>query len=363
MKEVFFGLFVFWSSLGYSFSEKEYKSFLEEQAKDFIKKNNAAGLAIGVYKEAFDLEKPFQKIFCFGQARRSRKINVCETTLFRLGPLAKLFTVFLLLKFEEQGKCKLDDAVEKYFPKTFAFPAYQALKPTLKQLAMELSGLPSKPTIALKTTQVSENEIRVFFKNYKLTRAPGKKYEPSELGYGCLTYLLSRQAKMSYPDILYHEVLEPLGMLDTVSSISFSKTYKLAFGHKGISEVGDLVYQKDGSFFKGVLGWSSTIEDMQKLLSFLLTRKTKSLESIAKTLYKTHYIFPENPVNKLSIGWRVSSLSSERQVPVYFQHVSYQGYDHFIGVIPEVRGGVVILSNSEYSVEDLAKKLLEEFFK
>lgn len=360
MKAVFFVFTALWTILGYGFSENEYKIFLEEQAKEFIKKNNAAGLAIAVYKEAFDLEKPYEKIFCFGQARRSRKISVTENSLFRLGSLAKLFTVFFLLKSDEEGVCKLEDNVEKYFPKTFPFPTYHATKPTLKQLALELSGLPNLPLIPCKLSQVSENEIRTFFNSYKLSRAPGKKYEPSELGYGCLSYLLSRKAKMSYQEAIIKQVLAPLEMKETDASIAFAKTHKLAYGHQGIAEVAEHVYQKDGSFFKGVLGWFSTIEDMQKLLRFLLMKGSKSLESIKKTLFKAEYVFPENPTQKLALGWKITTLSSERQIPLYYQHISYHGYNHYIGVIPEIRGGIVILSNSEYSVEDLAKKLLEE---
>jgi CubicO group peptidase (beta-lactamase class C family) len=363
MKCLFFSLLSLLTVLGHSFSATEYKTFLDEQAKEFIKKNNAAGLAIAIYKEAFDLEKPYEKIFCFGQARRSRKINVSESTIFRLGPLAKLFTVFLLLKFEDQGKCQLEECVDKYFPKTFTFPAYHKTKPTLKQLALELSGLPNQPSLPVNLSQVSENEIRSFFTSYKLLRAPGKKYEPSELGYSCLSYLLSRSGKTSYKDAIIKEILQPLGMTETHATVAFSKTHKLAIGHKGIAEVAEHLYQKDGSFFKSILGWNSTIEDMQKLLRFLIAKNSQGLEVIKKNLYKIEYVFLENPTQKLSLGLKVAPLSPERQVALYHQHISYHGYDHFIGVIPEMRVGVVILSNTEYSVADIAKKLLEETFK
>jgi len=363
MKGMYLAFFIFFRILGFSFSESEYKVFVEEKAKEFIKKNNAAGLAIAIYKETLDRDKPYEKTFCFGQARRSRKINVSESTLFRLGPLGKLFTVFLLLKYEHLGKLKLEDLVDKYFPKTFVLPSYNTVKPTLKDVALELSALPSMPALSLKASQISEIEVKSFFKNHKLLRAPGKKYEPSDLGYACLIYLLSRQAKNSYPDMLRQEILGPLGMLETDAYIPFSKTYKLALGHKGISEVGELFYQKDGSFLKGVLGWSSTIEDMQKLLSFLLGKKIANLESIKPRLFKIEYVFPQNPANKLSFGLRAEPLSTQQQVSYFYQHISYQGYDHFLGVIPSMGAGLVILSNSEYSVADLAKQLLEEFFK
>lgn len=362
MKAIFQLLWFFWPFFLLSFSENEYKSFLEDQCREFLKKNNSAGLAVAVYKEAFDLEKPYEKVFCFGQARRSRKINVSESTLFRLGGLGKLFTLFLLMHSEKQGLCKLEDKVDSYFPKTFTFPSYQSEKPSLRQLALELASLPNLPTIPLKVTQATEMEIRTFFKNFKLPRAPGKKYEPSELGYSCLGYLLGRIGKTSCCERIQQEVLKPLGMKETVSSIPFSKAYKLAYGHRGIGEVSEQQYHKDGSFFKSILGWSSTIEDMQLVLKSMLKKNNTQFDAIVTTLYKPQYTFPENPANKLSLGFKITPLSSKHQVPLYFQHVSYQGYDHFIGLVPEIRGGVVILSNSEYGTLELGKKLLEAFF-
>ena len=358
MKGVFLLFLIFLQTQGYSFSEARYKACLEEQAKDFIKKNNSAGLAIAVYKEALDLEKPYEKMFCFGQARRSRKMQVLESTIFRLGSLSKLFTVLVLLKYEKEGRLKLEEGVHKYFPKTFVFPAYQSTTPTLKQLVLELSGLPCFPTLPLKTSNISEIDVRNFFKNYKLSRQPGKKYEPSDLGYSCLNYLLGRMDKTSYIQIVDKELLKPLDMQDTALDISCSKAYRLAVGHKGIAEVADHVFQKDGSFFKSTLGWSSSIDDMQKLLRFLLSKN-----SMLSALYKADYVFEDNTFNKLSLGWKITPLSTERQIPLYFQHVSYQGYDHFIGVLPESREGIVILSNSSYSVIELAKKLLVELGK
>jgi CubicO group peptidase (beta-lactamase class C family) len=163
--------------------------------------------------------------------------------------------------------------------------------------------------------------------------------------------------------MLRQEILGPLGMHETHAYIPFSNAYKLALGHKGISEVGELFYQKDGSFLKGVLGWSSTIEDMQKLLNFLLGKKVPNLEPIKPHLFKIEYAFPQNPANKLSFGLQAAPLSLQQQVSCFYQHISYQGYDHFLGIIPSVGAGLVILSNSDYSVAELAKQLLEECFK
>lgn len=341
------------------FSEIEFKNQLEALAQTYLKQNNAAGLAIAVVKNSFDMEKPYKKNFCFGYSKRSQKAPIKEFTLFRIGALSKTLLAATLMQCVQEKKLSLEDSISKYLPKTFAIPKYHDSEIKLIDLAMHTSSLPSTPTMPMKLYEVSEVDIENYFRNYKLPRIPGKKYEGSDLGYSVMAHLLTRVEKASYGILLSQKILKPLEMNETYFSIPLVKMNHLATGYKGIAEVGDLFVDRDGSFFKPCRGVVSTIEDLGKWLSFLLKENPSCLEGCLKLIYATTYTLPDNPLKKRVPGFRVEALSFKNSLTTYREEGIYQGFSQAIAFIPATKTGVVILSNTEYSVEALATTLLE----
>lgn len=359
MKVVCWFFFIGWISSCWSFSEGDYKEFLQHEIRAFLKKNNGAGCAVYVYKESLELEKPFEKIQVLGLSKRSQNLNLTESSLFRLGPLSKIFTILTLLKLEADALCDLKEPMETYFPKAFILPSHPKKKPTVKDVALELSGLPALPTIPLKTYQASEVDIRSYFKKLSLPRIPGIKYEPSTLGMSCLCYMCAKVKKKSFEAVVKEAVLDPLSLSQTYLSLPLAKLNKLTCGYHGIVEISNLAYERDGSFFKPAVGFFSTIEDLSFCLKFFLKKRVSSLEPLLKEIYKSHYVFPHSPSEKLTYCFKIAPLSSHLALSTYSLTSSYPGYEHYFAFIPELKCGIVILSNSEYSVEALGEKLLE----
>ena len=344
---------------GCSFSEVEFKEQLESHVQTYLKQHNATGLAITVVKNSFDVEKPYQKKFCFGYSRRSTKAPVKEFTLFRIGALSRTFLAALLMQCAVEKKLFLEEPISRYLSKTFATPKYHNDEIKLIDLSLHTSSLPSVPTIPMKLYEASEIDIENYFRKYKLPRAPGKKYEDSDLGYSLIAHILSRLEKVSYATLLSYKILCPLEMNETYYSIPLSKMNHLATGYKGIGEIGDTFIDREGSFFKPCRGLISNIDNLSKWLLFLLKEKPSSLDGSLKLIYNTLYTLPDNPLKKRSPGFRVEALSFKTSLITYRENGIYQGFSHAIAFIPTTKTGVIILSNTEYEVDSLATTLLE----
>src|SRR6476620_11747935 len=72
---------------------------------------------------------------------------------FRIGSITKMFTAVMILQLVEEGKLKLNDTLDKFFPQ---IP--NARKITLAQILAHRSGIPtSRPTS--KTDPVTKDEL------------------------------------------------------------------------------------------------------------------------------------------------------------------------------------------------------------
>lgn len=342
----------------YGFSEGDIKEKIELYAKDYLKQNNGAGLAIAVIKNSFDKEEPYQKIFCFGYSRRAQKNSIKESTLFRLGSLSKTFTAALFASFLEEKKITLEESAAHYLPKTFVLPTYHKQFFNIADLLMNISALPNMPTIPMRHYYVSWVEIENYFRKYKLSQPPGKKYEKSDLGYALLGHIATRIAKMSYEQVLEERILKPLDLKDTYYSLPLSKMSRLATGYRGITVVGEHLLDREGSFFKTCRGMIGSIQDVKRWLAFFLKVEKSSLDPCLKHLYKSGYSFPDE-FTREAPGWRIEPLSHRRALPTYHEEGIYQGFSHCMAFIPDTKTGVAILSNTEYDVKSLALAILE----
>ena len=188
-----------------------------------MKKNNTAGLSIGVLKASFDVEKPFDHIYKFGDAQKFPQITIKESTVFRLGRASHLFLGILFAKALSENKIKLQDKASKYLPKSIVLPSYHGEDITLEHLAFHLSSLPDQPTTILKRYQVSSQEINTYLKTYKLPKKPGTVFTESDLGYSLLALALEKTYKDHIDRIYSESLFKPLNM--TMTSLKERKEH------------------------------------------------------------------------------------------------------------------------------------------
>jgi D-alanyl-D-alanine-carboxypeptidase/D-alanyl-D-alanine-endopeptidase len=279
-------------------------------------------------------------------------------TVFEIGSITKVFTSTLLSDMVERGEVRLDDPISKYLPKHVRVPASKGREITLADLATQSSGLPRLPTnlrpasIANPYASYTVENLYEFLSSYTLTRDIGSQYEYSNLGVGLLAHVLSLRAGKSYETLLKERVLLPLGMTETGIRLTPPMESRMA---QGFNAEGTRMSRWDFLVIEGAGALRSTAGDMVKFLAASLDSTSMPLGSVmART--RRSWRPADRPGNSIGLGWHIVDVFGSS---LTWHNGGTGGYRAFIGLDAARSRGLVILTNSTVSPDDIGFHLLE----
>jgi CubicO group peptidase (beta-lactamase class C family) len=189
-----------------------------------------------------------------------------------------------------------------------------------------------------------------FLSNYKLTRDPGAKYDYSNLGVGLLGHVLALKAGMDYDTLLRTRITRPLNMNDTAMVPTPEMQQNLAPGHDDrLRPAPGLIMEVMA--FAGAI--RSNADDMLTFLAANMGFTKTPLEPAMKKMLKVRKEASSGV--EIGLGWHVI-LSSPEMV---CHNGGTNGYHAFLGYEPRRKVGVVVLTNSTNSTDDLARRILD----
>ena len=282
-------------------------------------------------------------------------------TVFEIGSITKTFTASMLADMVRTRDVALDDAVSSLLPKGVIVPERNGRQITLLDLATQSSGLPSLPDnfkpndtenpYADYTTQ----QLYAFLGAYQLPRDIGSKYEYSNMGVALLGQALANRARMDYEALVTTRVLAPLGMRDTRITLTPEMQSRLAPAHK---ENGSVAKNWDLPVFAGAGALRSTVNDM---LTYVRAHADSTSMPMGATLATTHGERRPGPVPQMTVGLAWHRLKTPAGRTLVWHNGGTGGYRSFAG-FDEVTGqGVVVLTNTAQSVDDIGFHLLDTF--
>jgi CubicO group peptidase (beta-lactamase class C family) len=189
---------------------------------DLAAADGGAGIVIGVS------EHGVRRVMTYGAAK--------PDSLFEIGSITKTFTGLILAKMSVEGKLDLRDPVRELLPPGVAAPP-KGFEITLLDLATHHSGLPRMPDnpsegdMREKYTNYRASDLYDFLKRHGFERPVNTQFLYSNLGFSLLGTALANRAQISYPELLRREITGPLGMNDTVISLSPEQIGRLMQGH------------------------------------------------------------------------------------------------------------------------------------
>jgi CubicO group peptidase (beta-lactamase class C family) len=280
-------------------------------------------------------------------------------TVFEIGSITKTFTTAILADMVAKKEVALDDPVVKHLPPGTKVPERDGKQITLLDLATQTSGLPRLPTNLLimdaKNPYASYTPAMLyeFLGDYTLPRGIGERYEYSNLGMGLLGQALGHRAGKDFETLVTERVLVPLGMRDTRIALTSGMRSRLAPGHDGGGEAQGLW---DLPAIAGAGALRSTVGDMLKYVRANADSTSKPLGSV---LALTHATRRPGPVPQVSIGlaWHRTTTPGGRTV--VWHNGGTGGYRSFAGYDEATGLGVVVLTNTAVSVDDIALHLLD----
>ncbi len=189
---------------------------LDDRVSALMKKRDIPGLSLAVFKDGEII-----KAQGYGVAAEGENIPVTADTLFQAGSISKAVTAFGALHLVEAGKLSLDADVNGFL-KTWRVPENEFTrisKVTLRRLLSHSAGITvhgfpgyavdePRPTLV----QVLNGEKPANTPPIRVNIAPGSIYRYSGGGVTIVQQLIIDAARAPFPDFMYREVLEPLGM-------------------------------------------------------------------------------------------------------------------------------------------------------
>jgi len=282
-------------------------------------------------------------------------------TVFEIGSITKTFTAAILADMVRAGEVSLADPVARFLPPGTVIPERDGRQITLIDLATQSSGLPGMPdNFRPKDRENPYADYTVaqmyeFLGRYKLSRGIGEKYEYSNLGVGLLGHALSLRAGMDYEALVTARVLKPLGMKDTRVALDASMKQRLAPGH---SDNGTPAKNWDLPTLAGAGALRSTVNDM---LTYIRANADSTSRPLGPVLAMTHAERRSiNPALSIGLAWHRLKTPAGRTL--VWHNGGTGGYRTFTGYNEATGEGVVVLSSTARSVDEIGFHLLDASF-
>lgn len=234
-----------------------------------------------------------------------------ENTLYEIASNTKTFTSLVLATMVVDGAVKLDQPVQELLPAgQVKVPQRNGIPITLQHLATHTSGLPGMPDNFEATVKdwldpypdYHAADLYSFLGGYTLTRDPGEAWEYSNLGVGLLGHALRLKAGQTYADMVRSRITQPLGMPDTVITLSPDQQARFAQGYTF-----DLEQTPAWTLdvLEGAGALRSTVKDMLTYLAAQAGIKDTPLaKAMSLTQVPRFILDPENlPGAEIGLGW------------------------------------------------------------
>ncbi len=184
--------------------------------------DTSAGVTIGVVRHGV------RRIFSYGTAK--------PDSLFEIGSITKTFTGLVLAQLIVQGRVRLDEPVRELLPPgTVVKPLGPEI--TLLDLVTQHSGLPRMPDNFRPAdpnnpyADYHAANLYEYLHAHGVARPATTSFLYSNLGVGLLGQALANRAGTSYAHLVAEEVTRPLGLSDTVVSLSPAQQTRFIQGH------------------------------------------------------------------------------------------------------------------------------------
>lgn len=147
----------------------------------------------------------------YGVADRHSGASFTPQTPSRLASLTKPFTAIAILQLVEQGRLRLDEFLNRYYP---YYP--QAGRITLHHLLSNTSGIPDYIAMPAYTDRASQPmtlaEVMAFFNDLPLQFEPGREFGYSNSNWALLTGILEQVTGKPYAEVIRQQVFAPAWM-------------------------------------------------------------------------------------------------------------------------------------------------------
>ncbi len=289
-----------------------------------------------------------------GNPARSR---VDGTTVFEAGSIGKPMTGMLLATLADRKLLELQAPLDQLLPDVrFSDPTIA--EATLEDLATHRAGLEKLPsTLTMKARDMrlrllgqdpysGLNEDDVLAAAQSATAISPGQYSYSNLGMALAGYTVARTTGRSYSELLHQYLFNPLGMRDSRimdSGLPFPE--KVAHGQQA---TGPATQHWLASGYTPAGDIWTTSQDLGRFLRAVIQGTAPG----ARAAEPTHDAGFEA---RTGLGWFTSTVGGR---DITWQNGATGGFTSYIAFDRDSRRGVVVLANTDRSVDTIGRQLL-----
>lgn len=345
--------------LGFSFPacavrESNITDEVKENIRERISNGNGVGIVVG-----FIDSRGKRESFSHGSMTLSGDKPVDENSVYEMGSITKVFTCIALADMALGGEVALDDPAEDYLPGTVQMPERNGSKITLEHLATHTSAIARMPDNFRPAdprnpyADYTVENLYEFLTGYTLKRDIGERYEYSNLGMGLLGHIISLKTGMDYEKLIALRICRVLGMTSTGITLSEQMTERLARGHARGKEVSNWDIPT-------LAGAGALRSDANDMLTFLAANIGIVRSKLTPAMDMSHEPRVDAGRNmKVGLGWHILDNGKTQ---IVWHNGGTGGYRTFCGFIKQKKIGVVVLSNTNISADDIGLHLLDSSY-
>lgn len=276
-----------------------------------------------------------------------------RNTVYEIGSITKTMTGSLFADMIERGEVKAQSRLGEFFD----LGSSPAAAITLGSLATHSSGLPGMAVTLRNVTGVvlwlllandprASSTLRQLIADAKSCKLKREEYEYSNLGFSLLGQALAKRADRSYSELLSERIFKPLGMTQTFTPSQIDdlpadspRGYTLVLGRKSAP---------------WTLGAEAPSGSVRSTLADMVRYLQAQLDETAPGITATKPIQDIGGRQRIGYGWHIDGES------LTWHNGATGGFSSWISFDRNTRRGVIVLSNTMLSVDDLGLTLTKD---
>jgi len=322
------------------------KAKLDRFFDRLAEKNQAMG-SLAVAKDGKVL---YTRAIGYSQINGSERKPATTATRYRVGSITKTFTAAMIFQLVEEGKLKLSDTLDKFFPQ---IP--NAGKITIAHLLTHRSGIDfgKEPDFrSWSRNPRTKDEMLAFIARGTPDFEPGEKRSYSNAGYVLLGFIVERLDGKPYQDALKKRITGKLGLKDTYAGTGktdVSKKESFSYSYAGDWKQQDEI---DLSVAGGAGAIISTPSDLVKFIQALFDGKLISQENVNQMKSGQPGIY--------GIGMSEQKLGGKT---IYGNSGGLDGFSSTVFYLPEEKLAVAYTANAKvYSHGKIFSGILDIYY-
>ena len=247
------------------------KAKLDQLFDRILEKNKGMG-SICIAREGKVL---YSRSFGYSQISDTMKKAFTDDTRFRISSITKTYTAVMIFQLIEEGKLRLDDKLDKFFPQ---IP--NAAKITIAQILSHRSGIPNIAPDGSGMRQRTQEERVAEIAKGQPDFEPGSRHLYSNSGFVLLGYIVEKVGGKPYQDALKDRIVAKLGLKNTYMGAGNTNVERNeSLSYRWLGEWKE-AREPDFSIVAGAGAIVSTPADMIKFIQGLFDLKLISQKSL-----------------------------------------------------------------------------------